>query len=175
MTLQNILEVFKEHDSIILVAIIVLMGLIEVTPIKINPWSSLFGWIEDKATRKVRNEISTLIKKYDDNLKSHIDTSVQIINKMDAIEEKLDKHILESVEKDVRDRRVAILDFANACMNKRNHTKEEFDYILHECDLYVQYCEENEIPNSVADESISEIKRIYKEKLRTNTFLKEGS
>ena len=94
---------------------------------------------------------------------------------MDTIEEKLDKHILESVEKDVRDRRVAILDFANACMNKRNHTKEEFDYILHECDLYVQYCEENEIPNSVADESISEIKRIYKEKLRTNTFLKEGS
>lgn len=66
-----------------------------------------------------------------------------------------------------------ILDFENSCVNGRKHTKEEFDFIIGKCDYYGDYCNQNNIPNGVAEIAISDIKRRYLKCLKEGTFLKE--
>lgn len=106
---------------------------------------------------------------------NQIMNSIKSLNKdLDSLEEKFDKHIEESMQRDVRLRRTAILDFANSCMNHRKHTQEEFEFIIQECDNYESYCEDNHIKNGIATAAINEIKRIYSKCIKEGTFLKEG-
>lgn len=146
MNLLQISDLLVAHSSFVAVLIIVLLTSIQITPIKWNPWSAIFKWIGRNANG-------------------------DLITKVNTIEEKLDNHIKESDARDIRERRTAILDFANSCMNGRKHTQEEFIFIMHECDLYEKHCVECQIPNGVADAAIGEIRRIYNECLRNNSFL----
>lgn len=146
MTLQTIIDIVKEDGGSWLVIVIIITSLVQVSPIKINPWTYI--------ARKVGQAFTK-----------------DITDKVIAIESKLDDHISESNARDVRLRRETILDFANSCMNKRKHTKEEFDFIIGECDKYETYCAANNIQNGVADASIEEVKRIYRRCLAENSFL----
>ena len=91
--------------------------------------------------------------------------------RIDVIEEKLDNHIQESDERDVRLRRESILDFASAVANGRNYTKEQYEQMLKECDDYELYCERKQIKNSVAMASIAIIQKTFEEHLLNNDFL----
>ena len=57
MTLQQISDLIHENLWYI---IIVLMSLVEVSKIKINPWSTLFEWIGNLLMSGVKNDISRL-------------------------------------------------------------------------------------------------------------------
>ncbi len=59
-------------------------------------------------------------------------------------------------------------------MNKRRHTKEQFDFVIKECDTYEKYIKKNEIKNGVIEAAINEIRRIYQKCIHENSFLKEG-
>lgn len=134
---------------------------IEIIPkIKWSPWSALFKWIGshfnneiDKKIDKVRGEIKVL------------DT------KIDYVEGQLSKHITESEKKSLEDTRRDILDFANACMNGRKHTQEQFEFVIKQCDVYTKYIKDNKIENGVIESAIDEIKRLYKKCRREHTFL----
>jgi Mg-chelatase subunit ChlI len=51
-------------------------------------------------------------------------------------------------------------------------TKEQYEEVISSCDKYQKYCEKNNIPNGVAEDSIREIHRSYRELLATDGFLK---
>ena len=59
-------------------------------------------------------------------------------------------------------------------MNGRPHTKEEFEFVISECDQYEKYIERTQSKNGVATATIAEIRRLYKKGLHDNSFLKEG-
>ena len=102
---------------------------------------------------------------------ANMERDIAFGQRIDVIEEKLDNHIQESDERDVRLRRESILDFASAVANGRNYTKEQYEQMLKECDDYELYCERKQIKNSVAMASIAIIQKTFEEHLLNNDFL----
>ncbi len=148
---MNIIEILdiKTGVSVGAFLLFTLMTLIQIAPIKINPWDKILTWIGN-----------------------HM--NADIVKRVDVIEGKLDEHIKDSAEERVRKVRADILDFANACMNGRKHTKEEFEFVISECDAYEKHIEKMQIKNGVATAAIREIRRLYEKGISENSFLKEG-
>lgn len=139
----------KEGASMVVFLLLFFMTIIQITPIKLNPWDKILVWFGN-----------------------HM--NADIVKRVDVIEEKLDEHIKDSSEERIRKVRADILDFGNACMNGRPHTKEEFEFVISECDQYEKHIEKLQIKNGVATATIREIRRLYEKHLQNNTFLKEG-
>lgn len=137
---------------------------IEIIPkFKWNPWSSLIKFIGSRFNEKIDKKIEGL------------NTTIGSINtKVEQVDKDLKKHIKETEQAVLQDQRRDILDFCNACMNKRRHTKEQFDFVIKECDAYEKYIKKNEIKNGVIEAAIKEIRRIYDKCIQENSFLKEG-
>ena len=146
--------------------IVVFLGSIgiEIIPkIKWNPWSALFKYIGSKFNDKIDKKMDGLNTKIDD-----------LDKKVERVDKDLNNHIKESEEATLQDMRRDILDFCNACMNKRRHTKEQFDFVIKECDRYETYIQTKKVKNGVVEAAIKEIRRIYDKCLQENSFLKEG-
>lgn len=139
----------KDGLSIGGIILILLLSIIQVSKINWNPWDKVLNWFGTRINADTRK-------------------------RLEALEAKLDEHIQESAAKSLRDSRTQILDFCNSCMNKRRHTKEEFDYIMSLCDEYEEYIERKGIKNGVITSAITEIRRIYTRCIQRNDFLKEG-
>lgn len=179
MTFQDFLNTIGWKAGTFWGVLIFLMSIgIEIIPkIKWNPWSTLFKWIGSRFNAKidskmdtVRGELAVLDKKID-----YID------RKVDQVQGNLDKHISESEEKALQDTRRDILDFCNACMNNRRHTKEQFEFVVKQCDDYEKHIEDHnrlhpddKIKNGVIEAAIGEVRRLYTKCLRDHDFLKEG-
>ena len=148
MNLVQLIDL-KTGTSIAVFLILFLMTIIQIAPIKINPWDKILVWFGN-----------------------HM--NADIVKRVDVIEEKLDEHIKDSSEERIRKVRADILDFGNACMNGRPHTKEEFEFVISECDQYEKHIEKLQIKNGVATATIREIRRLYEKGIQENSFLKEG-
>ena len=151
MTIQNIIDLARLKDgvSIGFIAVIILLSLIQVSKIQINPWDKILGWIGERLNKSIKD-------------------------KVDEVEKKLDQHILESEERDLRDTRQYILDFANSCMYGRKHTYEQFRFVIKKCDEYEKYVEENHIKNGEITSAIAYIRRLNDKCRQNNSFLQEG-
>ena len=88
-------------------------------------------------------------------------------------EGKLDDHIAESEQKELMDMRRDILDFCNACMNHRKHTKEQFRFVIKECDAYEKYIEDKHVKNGEITAAVKEIRRLFEKCIQENSFLEE--
>lgn len=60
-----------------------------------------------------------------------------------------------------RNYRRDILNFYDACRNGQKHTKEQFDFIIHQCDCYEKYIQDHDIKNGIIEVAIKEIRRLY--------------
>ena len=67
--MQQILQWLANHP---LTGLIVFTGLIQIVPIKINPWSALFKWISTKITGSACEKMDDLIQVIDENEKDRI-------------------------------------------------------------------------------------------------------
>lgn len=67
--MQQILQWIANHP---LSSLIAFTGLIQIVPIKINPWSALFKWIGKLVTGNTCEKIDDLIKQVDENEKDRI-------------------------------------------------------------------------------------------------------
>lgn len=119
---------------------------IQITPIKVNPWSSLFKWVGKMVT-------ADLNKKVDE-----INTSVL----------KLQNNIDENEKDRIR---WEVLDFANSCRNGRRHTKDEFQHIIVLHDKYRIMLERTHDTNGVFDAEYEYVKKLYAERQEKNDFL----
>lgn len=137
---------------------------IELTPkIKWNPWTALFKWIGEKFNTHIDTKLETVREEI-----KTVDTKVT------KVQTELTKHMAESEKKALQDARNTILDFSNACMNGRRHTKEQYEFMINQCDKYEEYINENKVKNGVIETAIKEIRRLYDERIHKNDFLKEG-
>ena len=136
---------------------VIIASLLQISKININPWDAILSWVGDRINKKTNNKINA------------------IEAKIGSVDAKLDSHIAESEFKEIQDTRRDILDFANACMNGRKHTKEQFDFVLKECDDYETYTERKDIKNGVVTSAIKEIRRLYDKCIQSNSFLKEDA
>ena len=67
--MQQIIDWIGNH---LISSIVIFTGLIQIVPIKINPWSALFRWIGKTLTGDACGKIDALIKQVDENEKDRI-------------------------------------------------------------------------------------------------------
>lgn len=165
MTFQDFLSGIGLSTTSFWGIVLFLMSIgIEVIPkIKWSPWSALIKWIGSAFNSKIDTKM--------DAVRSEIKT---LDSKIDQVQTELAQHITESEIKSLQDTRRDILDFSNACMNNRKHTKEQFDFMIRQCDDYEAYIKKNEVKNGVIEAAIKEIRRLYEKCIQEHTFLKEG-
>ena len=151
------LKEFFAHPSVILFGAITL---IEVVPIKINPWRSLLKWMGDavnaedrKNIKEIKNELTQINKTVE---------GLKIEREQDRIEHEQDK---------AKEKRWHILDFVNSCRHGRTHTREEWNHTLSELAEYEQFTADKKIPNGVIEEGAKYLRELYHENNRTNNFL----
>ena len=140
---QQVIEWIGNH----LGTVIVLGSIfIQITPIKINPWTTIFQWIGKTIT---------------DNACSKIDG---IIVKITNLENEMKGNEKDRI-------RWEILSFANSCRSGHKHTKDEFDHIIRLHDKYEILVKETNDPNEVFTMEYNYVKEIYKKRLLKNDFL----
>lgn len=135
-------------------AALVLMTLIQIAPIKINPWSALAGMFG----RALNAEVMAEIKKIEARQKQ---TQDQLAN-----------HIRVDDDRNADSHRQRILQFNTELLRDIPHTREDFIEILADIDFYEQYClEHKDYKNSRAVHAIANIGRVYDDRLKKHDFL----
>ena len=155
MTLQEIAMQWLNSDKFWVAFLCVILTLVEITPIKINPWS----WIAKKIGSAFNGEIMREIT----HLKQEM-TSVK--NDVADIRE-------EAKEREATNRRTRILEFGDEILHGVDYSKEHFDNVLMDISAYENYCDDHpHYMNHVAKATIMHIKDVYQKHLQEDSFLK---
>ena len=134
--------------------LLVLMTLIQVTPIKVNPWSALARLLGKAINADVLNDL--------DDVKDAQKETRQV----------LDEHIRMDDERNADSYRQRILQFNNELLRDIPHTQEDFIEILAVIDFYEDYCKTHqEYKNNRAIHAIAHIGKVYDERLEKRDFL----
>lgn len=100
------------------------------------------------------------------------DRITELSGKIDNVAVKLDEHIEANELADVQAARVRILRFADECRREEMHSKEFFDSVLDDIDLYEEYCESHpKFKNNKTVASTAIIKELYAKCLKENKFI----
>ena len=139
-----IYEFLKAHIEITLIGAITL---IQIAPIKINPWS----WIAKGIHGLLLGDIE---------------------RKLDSISNKVDRLEEQAQEDKALQARTHILRFSDELYNGAKHSKEYFDDILSDVDKYEKYCESH--PNFRNNKTVMSnhlIKDTYAKLMEEHKFL----
>lgn len=139
--------------------VIMVLSLVEISPIKINPWSVLIKWI------------AKLLGIVD--LKTEI---VQLRDRMDELEKKIDNMKISEEEKEQLKEALAarrrILRFNDELLLKIKHSKEMFNDILKDITDYDNYCRTHpDFKNKRAAFAEENVAQAYQDCMENNSFL----
>lgn len=124
-----------------------LATIIQITPIKINPWSALGRMIG----RAINGEVIEKVEK--------LEIEVATIN------DKVD-------ESGAKTARARILRFGDEIMHEVRHSKEHFDDVLDDIADYEKYCEDHpDFKNGKTGLTSSLIKETYKKCFKKHDFI----
>ena len=140
---MRILELFASGGGLLFLV----LSMLEVAPIKVNPWSAIA-----KAIGRAMN--------------------ADVLRELDMVTQKLDTHIRVDDERNADSYRTRILQFNNELLREILHTREDFIEILAVIDDYEGYCRDHrEYKNNRAVCAIENIKRVYMDRLQKHDFL----
>lgn len=129
--------------------IFVLFSLVEIAPVKWNPWTALA-----KAMGRAIN--------------------ADLMQELAATKTALEKHIQIDDERNADSHRAKILAFNTELLRGIEHTREDFIEALAEIDQYESYCHSHpEYKNNRAKYAIANIGRVYNDRLKKHDFLGE--
>ena len=132
--------------NVVVIGIIVL-SLIQIAPLKLDPWSHLFKWVGKIINGDVMKEIDGL-KKDVNEMKKH------------------------EAELEANNERNRILRFDDELRRKIDHSEEFFDQILDDVSSYRRYCLQNkDYPNSKAESAMKNIEDTYRRCKQENKFI----
>lgn len=166
-------------------ALLILLTLIQIVPIKINPWSGLarlLGRAINKEMLENLNAVNTKVEAID-TLEKKIDSLGvevgvlygkfnELSSKVDSVEKKLDLSEQRSEERDIVLCRARMLRFGDEILHSAKHSKDHFDQILLDCTTYENYCYNHPgFLNNVTGQTIDLIKSTYKRCMEEKSFL----
>ena len=100
------------------------------------------------------------------------DRITELSGKVDNVASELKAHIEANEMEAVQSARVRILRFADECRREEKHSKEFFDSVLDDIDLYEQYCESHpKFKNNRTVASTKIIKDLYKDCVLGDKFI----
>lgn len=128
--------------------LVALSTLVEISPIKINPWSAILRWFGNKMNGDVIKEVADLKEK------------VQVVSDRQE-------------ESEAKSARVRILRFGDEIYLGKKHSKEHFDNMLADIKTYNDYCREHpDFVNERTKITEKQITDIYQRCLTEHTFLR---
>lgn len=134
--------------------LIILAGMIKIPKIELNLWN----WIGRTVGRSINKEMMDQVNDLQSEIKG-MKTEIDTLKK----EEELER---------VRMARQRILRFNDEILFEKRHSKEHFDEILEDIDIYEEYCRTHEdYENNKAVLAIATIREVYKDCLKTHDFL----
>lgn len=140
---MELAELLKNGGGVILV----ILTLVQISPIKVNPWNAIARWVG----KAINGEV---------------------LDKLESVERRMNEHIKADDERDADMHRARILQFNTELLRDIKHTKEDFTEILYNIDCYERYCKEHpEYQNNRAVHAIANIGRVYDERLEKHDFL----
>ena len=129
--------------------VFILFSLVEIAPVKWNPWSALA-----KALGRAVN--------------------ADLLKELSATKAALEKHIQIDDERNADAHRGKILAFNTELLRGIEHTREDFIEVLAEIDQYESYCRTHpDYKNNRAKYAIANIGRVYNDRLKKHDFLGE--
>lgn len=135
-------------------ALFVLLTLVEIVPVKVNPWSAIARAIGRALNSEVLKELDT------------------VKSTQNATAKKLEDHIVADEVRYADRLRERILQYNNELLRNIPHTREDFIEILTVIDAYNLYCKTHEdYKNNRATHAIKNILRVYDERLEKRDFL----
>ena len=155
---MELLQLWDELSSLahtgIIGLMIILAGMIKIPKMELNIWNTLGRIIGRSINGEMMKQVSDM------NLKvNNIQGEVQTIQKEAELER-------------VRQARQRILRFNDEILFDKRHSKEHFDEILSDIDIYEDYCRTHEdYENNKAILAIATIREVYKDCLKTHDFL----
>lgn len=142
-------------------ALLLFLTLVQITPIKVNPWSAV-GKIIRNGMRAIGKSMN---KDVMDKLESVQKELKDLGEKHNKLERRMDKD-------DADECRTRILRFADELRRDVKHSEEFFNQILDDISDYERYCaEHSEYKNSKAVNAIAEIDKVYQKCMEKNSFL----
>lgn len=143
MTVEDIKDILVYGGG----GIFLLMTIIQIVPIKLDPWS----WVARCIGRAI---------------------NANIIAKVDTLSTDVNALRFECNEREANLCRSHILRFGDELLHGVSHSQEHFLQILIDIDTYEKYCDEHdEYVNNVANATIKQIKKTYQDCLDTGNFL----
>lgn len=119
----------------------VFLSLVQIAPIKINPWDTILGWIGSKINAGVKKQL-------------------------DAVSQQSNVQKEEFREFWIDYQREAILRFSRECSQDMSHSREEWNHILDIIKRYETFCSKHEIANGVIEENSSYLRDLHKKLLQ---------
>lgn len=145
MEIAKLIESLTAGDLLLIGA--VLLSLIQIAPIRIDPWTTIFKWLGRMITGELSDKIDALAKK------------------VDLLEAKED-------QRDAVNKRVRILRFEDELQRDQKHTKDSFDQVMSDITDYNQYCEDHpKFRNKQTEQTVEHINKVYAERLEKHDFL----
>lgn len=137
---------------------LLLLTLVQIAPIKLNPWNAIASWLGKALNADVLKELQE-VKRQQEQTNTRLDVRVQVED-----------------ERNADAQREKILRFNMELVRKLPHTWEDFIEILRVMDEYEKYCKAHpDYKNNRATQAVANIKRVYAERLEKNDFDKAGA
>lgn len=135
-------------------AILLFLTLVQIAPIKVDPWT----WMAQKIGKAINGEV---LKQIDD-----------IKKEQQTMCEKLEAHIKDDDERNAGMHRQRILRFNTELVRGETYTDEYFNDILLDIDEYERFCESHPgYKNNRAVMAMANIKRVYQDYEKNGGFL----
>ena len=137
MTLIKLLQDLGIDFGGVALCVVIIMTLVQIAPIKIDPWSALFRWFG----KEINGEL---------------------MKKVVEIENRLDKKEKKDEERDALSARRRILVFNDEVVRKMEHTPEHWNSVLEDITFYTNYSDTHPgFKNDKATRSISNLNTTY--------------
>lgn len=134
--------------------LIVLAGMIKIPKLELNIWSLIGRTIGRSVNKEMMDQFNDVQKE------------------IKGVKDEVDKLKRDEELERMRQARQCILRFNDEILFNKQHSKEHFDEILNDIDVYEEYCATHEdYENNKAVLAISTIREVYKECLRNHDFL----
>ena len=136
------------------VGVVAVLSLLEIAPIKVNPWSAITRGLGRAFNAEVLADLKAVQKAQQDTRSA------------------LDKHQAADDEYKAECHRAALLAFNTSLLRGELHTQEDFFDAFRHIDRYEDYCRSHPgYKNNRASHAIANIGRVYDERLKARDFL----
>ncbi|MBR5535740.1 MAG: hypothetical protein IKU60_03740 [Clostridia bacterium] len=151
------IEILEESGETVIAAVLFIVAVgsvfIEVSKIKLNPWSALFKWIGQSMNKDIKDELM--------EVKIAVEAQSK---KIDDIQDEVDRNEIKRI-------RAEIFAFADSCRLGTHHTKDNFEHIFEIHDDYDNLLDKHQMINGRVTSEFEYIKAVYLECMKGNKLI----